>query len=301
MGPALSVLIPTRNRAALLEECLHTLFTQDYPPDQWEIVVVDDGSMDATPSVLKTLEKESPVPLRAFPNPGRGVAAARNEAIRKACGELLLMTGDDILLSGSWVRAHAESHRSTPDTVAVLGHTDWDPRLGRTPILEYLDQGKQFGYRKIDDPENVKYLFFYTSNLSFKKGFLLRTGELFDESYPFAAMEDIDLGYRLSRHGLRIRYVKEAKAHHYHPVTWKDFLRRAHVVGQSSALFYSKFPELKTKGIGQRLLYGPWKRCLYGLLRPLLECVGYRPLLFRCYDVFFDYHRFLGYQAAKAR
>lgn len=299
MEPTLSVVVPTRNRALRLRECLESLFVQDYPRQDWEIVVVDDGSTDETSGLLGDLARESPVRLRAVANPGRGVAAARNEGIRQAHGDLLLITGDDIVLSRCWLGVHAQSHGGCPDTLAVLGYTEWDPRLARTPLLDYLDGGKQFGYGKIRHPEDVDYRFFYTSNLSLKKALLLRTREFFDEAYPFAAMEDIDLGYRLWRHGLRIRYVREAKAYHYHPVSWEDFLHRAHVVGQSSSRFYAKFPELRHPGSGERVLYGASKRRMYGVLRPLLEFLGFRPLLYRCYDVFFDYHRFLGYHAAK--
>jgi len=292
-----SVIIPTYNRLDVLKECLTALYAQEGAPDSWEIIVVDDGSNDGTWDLLQQEAQSAPVPLRVLKNRGKGPASARNVAIEEAHGEILVIAGDDILMQPNWLALHVAAHADDEPGLAILGHTDWDPRIEPTYLMEYLDRGLQFGYGRITDPNDVGYQFFYTSNISLRRSFLRETGELFDESYPAAALEDVDLGYRLTKKGLGIRYLKEAHAYHYHPVEWRDFLRRAYLVGKSCAVFDEKFPELRGKRSYAKPRYGVLKRWTCRAVRPVGEKLSKTKLLDRCYRVAFDCERSRGYRA----
>jgi GT2 family glycosyltransferase len=77
--PLVSVVIPTRNRAALLSDALGSLVEQDYPADRYEILVVDDGSIDDTPSVVEALaQAHSKHRLSLLRQPAKNQNAARN-------------------------------------------------------------------------------------------------------------------------------------------------------------------------------------------------------------------------------
>ncbi len=78
-------MIPTYNRREILARTLPTVFRQDFPADQCEIVIVVDGSTDGTAEMLRSLEP--PCALRILEQPNRWRAAARNAGWRAARGE----------------------------------------------------------------------------------------------------------------------------------------------------------------------------------------------------------------------
>src|SRR5690606_27849837 len=104
-------------------------------------------------------------------------------------------------------------------------YTGWHPRMRRTPFLDYLnEQGLQFGYALIRDPEDVPFNFFYTSNLSLGRERLL--AEPFDEGFPYPAWEDIETAWRLCRRGMRLVYEPRARVAHDHPTDFDRFAAR---------------------------------------------------------------------------
>jgi GT2 family glycosyltransferase len=193
-----------------------------------------------------------------------GPASARNRGVDNAKGRRILFLGDDILASPVLLSEHLEAAARQPDK-AVLGFTDWSPNLRITPFMSFLapDRGPQFCYGKIRDPNDCGYAFFYTSNLSLERRWFER--ERFDERFPYACLEDADLGYRLQKHGLKIALHRPALAWHDHMVRFRDFLQRMQQMGESNVLFYEKYPELHNDpnvipSEGYRRLDTPWRR-----------------------------------------
>ncbi|MGH9582308.1 MAG: glycosyltransferase family 2 protein, partial [Bryobacteraceae bacterium] len=92
-----TAIVPTWNRADLLQSILTNLAAQTRPPDQ--VIVVDNGSTDATALVAR----EFRVDLVAFPE-NRGFAAAVNEGVRQARGEWLLIVNNDVILEPEWLQ-----------------------------------------------------------------------------------------------------------------------------------------------------------------------------------------------------
>ena len=111
-----TVVIPTRNRANFLSEALRSALSQ--VDISFEIRVVDDGSSDATPELLKACVDTRVKPVRhASP---RGVAAARNRAAAEARGEWLAFLDDDDIWAPTWLRTGLEIAR-TRGAGAVYG------------------------------------------------------------------------------------------------------------------------------------------------------------------------------------
>lgn len=240
--PAFSVVIPTHDRIDVLGEVLDAVEGQGGAPS-FEIVVVDDGSRDGTAELLA--ERRFAVPARVLCQENRGPAAARNAGVAAASGARVAFLGDDTVPSPGWLAAHARAHRERGDeeSLAVIGYTRWHRRVRRTPFLDYINEyGLQFGYALIDDPENVPFNFFYTSNLSLARSLLV--AEPFDEGFPYAAWEDIELAYRLSRSGMRLVYEPRARVEHDHPTDLDRFCSRQEKAGYSAVVFHRLHPEL---------------------------------------------------------
>ena len=246
MPPEFSVVIPTHNRLAVLQEVLAALEAQrDVGP--FEVVVVDDGSADGTPAWLEArrVRLDSAYRLEVLVQPNRGPAAARNAGVRLARGERIAFLGDDTVPAPTWLAWHARAarERQASERLAVIGYTRWHQRMRRTPFLDYInEQGAQFGFGLITDPENVPFNFFYTANLSLSRSRLLE--EPFDELFPYAAWEDIEASYRLFRRGLRMAYERRAEVAHDHPTDLARFGERQSKAGYSAVVFYRRHPEL---------------------------------------------------------
>lgn len=209
----------------------------------FEVVVVDDGSTDGTGDWLE--HREWAVPVTVVRQENRGPATARNAGVTAARGRWAAFLGDDTVPQSGWLRAHREAHRRRGDgpDLAVLGYTAWHPRMRLTPFLEYINEmGAQFGYGIIEDPEDVPFNFFYTSNVSIHRRRLL--DEPFDLGFPYAAWEDTELSYRLDKGGLRLVYEPSAVTWHDHPTSFERFCQRQEKAGYSAVVFHRLHPEL---------------------------------------------------------
>ncbi|MBM3335736.1 glycosyltransferase, partial [Candidatus Sumerlaeota bacterium] len=260
----LSVIIPTRNRAEHLARCLDALRRQTLPPERFEVLVVDNGSEPSSLALARQAMERTPFRATLLVEPRPGPAAARNRGIENAHGHRILFIGDDILASPQLLAEHllaAERHTDC----AILGFTDWAPDLRVTPFMLYLapEHGAQFRYATIADPLNCGYQFFYASNISLPRRWL--DIERFDETFPYACLEDADLGYRLQKRGLEIVFHPLAMAYHDHLIRFRDFLKRMEQQGEGMAHLYRKFPELRSDpnmipSDGYRARFTLWRR-----------------------------------------
>ncbi len=238
----ISVIIPAKDRFEKLAVSLGIL--KEQLRDNDEIIVVDDGSLTEFPENINKFFEDKRLKLIKLEK-NMGPAFARNKAIDSAKNEILLFTGDDIYPDKGFLEAHREAHKKLNDECcAVLGKTEWHKGLKVTPFMEYITEkgGEQFAYFRLKDGQDAGYGFFYTSNISILKSFL--GSDRFDEFFPYAAYEDIELGYRLSKRGLKVIYTSKALAFHDHFVTPRQFAVRQYRAGRSFYYFAKKYPEL---------------------------------------------------------
>ncbi len=237
----LSVVVPTRDRASVLQRCLAAL-ERERPA---EVVVVDDGSTDDTPDVLGRHPW-----VHAVRQGGAGRSAAKNAGVEVASGDLVLFLDDDVIATPGLVGRHERHHARHPEEhEALLGRVTWAPELEITRHMRWLERGGPlFAYDQIDDPDDVSWRFLYTANASLKRSFL----QPFDPALPI--YEDAELGYRLSRRGLRLRYDPDALGHHLRVETPDLTERRMDEVGRAAALLHAKWPELREPPPSMRLI-----------------------------------------------
>lgn len=115
----ISVIISTRNRASYLADCLRSLAAQEGAVPH-EVVVVDNGSEDATPELLARWCREYPE-FRSTREERAGLSRGKNAGIRTARAPLLLFTDDDVIVPAGWIRSYTEFFARHPGTVVAGG------------------------------------------------------------------------------------------------------------------------------------------------------------------------------------
>ncbi len=236
MAIDISVQICTYNRRDLIAKSLDALFSQDYPRDRYEIVLVDDGSSDGTGEMIKSLD--APCRLNYSYQENAGLATARNKGIRAAMGEFILFVDDDIMASKSLLSEHVMTHRAHPKSV-VRGWVNHVDDLEKTD-----DKIPRFTM------QDISTAFFWTSNVSVAREYLEAAG-MFDETFKEYGWEDLELGLRLKSLGLKLQYNRDAVVFHYKS-RWKKsdipkLLKQARSKGRTAVLFLDKHPTMRVK------------------------------------------------------
>jgi len=192
----------TYNRAKLLGRVLEACFEQTVPLDSYEVVLVNDGSSDATSEVIEAARAHASCAFTVITQENAGLARARNRGIARARGERIIFIDDDVLPVPSFVAEHMRSHAETPAAVVRGGviETESFERLP-TPVWT---------------PANYSGNFFWTTNVSAPLAKIREVGG-FTESFREYGWEDIELGLRLRAAGVRGRFNSRALAYHYKP------------------------------------------------------------------------------------
>ena len=244
-GPSVSVVIPTYNRRAILRKTLLAFASQTLPPEQFEVIVVDDGSNDDTAAMVKQFK--SSCSLRLESQPHTGANAARNRGIQAARGSVIVLTGDDMVPEPRFLEAHLAFHRAhVSETDAMLGFIDWSPEITVTPFMRYLtapEGGQQFAFHEVKNGK-ADFRLFYTSNVSLKRSFLLRQSALFDTDFTYTAYDDTEFGYRLAKQGMQLHYNPSAVTCHHHEMTVDSFIERQRKAGHMAVVLAGKHPAL---------------------------------------------------------
>ena len=245
--PRISVLVPTFRRLDALERTLAALVDQSLSHADFEVVVVDDGSQDGTHAFLQIFSESTGMQFHYLVlKENGGPARARNFGLSRCRADVVLIIGDDIEPAKDLVATHLHSHEQNPDSEhALLGHVSFPQELKPTAFMRWLEQGGRkyfFNYQDLVPGKEAGPLFFYTCNVSVKKTLLDRTG-WFDESFPYASHEDLELGFRLAAEGMIMIYEPNAAGSHFHMLTIQGIARRIYLMGYSAELFWRKVQE----------------------------------------------------------
>jgi glycosyltransferase involved in cell wall biosynthesis len=236
-----SVIVPTRNRADRLDACLAALARQTLPAEQFEILVVDNGSTDGTPERIARWADRRPG-LRGVEEPEAGVSRARNAGIAAARGELLAFVDDDAVAEPRWLATLLGAYDRWPRVGAACGRARL--RLERRPPAWYGSfsetwySAMDFGpaARLLLDPAEVPWSLNLSARAALARevgGFPEQLGRvdgnlLSGEEFPFITA--------IRSAGMRIAYEPDAVVWHAVPadrLRLRWILRRAWVEGRS--------------------------------------------------------------------
>ncbi len=225
----LSVVIPTRNRADLLATALGSILEQDLPPDQFEVLVIDNGSSDKTKEVVEHVRSRLPN-LRYFYASEPGLHVGRHKGLKEAKTELLVYADDDIRAEPTWLSAIAENF-SDPN-VAMVGGNNYPDFKGPVPSwLEKMWAVPSMGGQMLDQlsilslPEGqraISPMLIWGCNFSIRKQVLLDAGGFHPDALPadlirFRGDGETHVSQHVISHELGC--VFDSRASVYHAVT----------------------------------------------------------------------------------
>ena len=236
MAPSLSVIIPSRDRSALLHACLAGLAGQSLERTLFEVIVVDDGSNDETPRVL--VESSTPFRLHTIRTAGLGAGAARNRGAELATASLLLFIDDDVEPAADLLAEHLAAHR-TPSVVA-LGRLDTRLRRGAGGLERHLARWwVRHDEHVREEPGRPDWTDCYGGNLSIEREAFRSVGGF---SEDLARSDDVELGFRLHLAGHRFVYLERAAATQTMDKPLRRLLRDAERAGEVAPDLYRRHP-----------------------------------------------------------
>ncbi len=305
----LSIVIPTYNRQPILAKCLQALEQQHFDANTaiagYEIVVVDDGSTDGTLDWLRAAAAALPHVVTYAQEHG-GPAGARNLGVERAQGDTIIFIDSDLVVTPCFLQAHATALRQ--------GAQD----LGSDRLFTY---GAVINTCNFEEPTSEPYkltdfsaAYFATGNVAIARHWLLEAG-LFDTQFQLYGWEDLELGVRLKKLGLKLIKCPEAVGYHWHPpfqlADIPQLIEKEIQRGRMGVLFYQKHPTWEVRLMIQmtwlhRLLWGLLslggrlnERTLAPLLQGLIDR-GQPQLALEIARIFLNWYNVQGVYAAYA-
>ncbi|MFH1722450.1 MAG: glycosyltransferase [Candidatus Altiarchaeota archaeon] len=246
-----SVVIATRNRCEKLQECLQSLEEQSLSKNDFEIIVIDDGSKDSTKIFLEEWSGEDNKRHRYFIQKHSGVATARNKGINASKGEFICITDDDCVPDERWLEELLKGY--TDEKIGgVGGKIICAPP--ETIVEKYSEDAGLINQQKFID------YFIVTANASYKKNVLIQVGG-FDEE--LISHVDTDLGIRIRLAGYILAYKESAIVCHRHRSTLFGLFYQQFWYGRGHAYLSTKYQ--KHFGVGKALFLGA-RRIAYNVV-----------------------------------
>jgi lipopolysaccharide/colanic/teichoic acid biosynthesis glycosyltransferase/GT2 family glycosyltransferase len=260
----ISIVVPAYNAADTLGICLCALNQQTVPREQYEVIVVDDGSTDGTASIAEVAG------ARVIRQTNRGTAAARNAGVEAARGALILFTDADCEPAPDWIERMAEALRD-PGVVGAKGvyRTRQQELVAHFVQLEYEDK-----YTRLVGQERIDFIDTYSA--AYRRD-VLRANDGFDEVFPF--LEDQELSFRIAQRGYKLVFQPHAAVFHRHADTVAQYFRKKFIIGFWKAQVARRYPEktfrdshtppvMKVQialiGLSGLLLVGTWLNPTFG-------------------------------------
>ncbi len=217
--PRASIVVPVYNQLQFSLACLRAL-ADCGDTTSFEVIVVDDGSSDATPRVLPSVPG-----LRYHRNARNlGFIGACNAGAELARGDFIVFLNNDTTVAPGWLDALLRTFDDHPDTGLAGSKLVYpDGRLQEAGGIVFSD-GSGWNYGRFDDPAHPRYNFVrevdYCSGaaIALRRELFLSLGG-FDDLYAPAYYEDTDLAMRVRRHGLKVRYQPASVVVHHEGVT----------------------------------------------------------------------------------
>ncbi|MDA8141155.1 MAG: glycosyltransferase [Desulfobacteraceae bacterium] len=230
----ISVIIPAYNAEKTIAACLESLIRQSLPVTAYEVIVVDDGSSDATAQIIQRF------PVTLIRQKNQGPAAARNAGAEAARGDIIVFTDSDCELEELFL-FNITRPFADPAIAGVQGRYQTRQKSLTARFCQYEIEERYEIYQR------SRYITMIgTYAAAFRRQIFLDNGK-FDTRFPIASGEDFAFSGRLAAQGYKLVFVPDAVCFHRHPETVKKYFRQKYFRAYWRNLLY----KLNSKAILQ--------------------------------------------------
>jgi len=223
-----SVIVPVRNGERVIHRCLDALSTQDLPASDYEVIVVDDGSTDDTPDIVRRY----PGVRLIQQSPGSSFIA-RNRGLAAAQGDIILFTDADCRPKPDWARRLATALEESEAAGAKGAYVSEQQSL----VARFVQIEYETKYVQLAQQESIDFIDTYAA--AYTRAVLKDAGG-FDERFPL--LGDQELSFRVAERGYKMVFVPEAVVGHLHADSLGGYARKKFRIGYWKALVLSKHP-----------------------------------------------------------
>ncbi len=235
--PKFSIIIPTYNRVSLLKKLVDSISNLGQSSEEYEIIIVNDGSTDETNSYLDGLEHESNIKVVHQEN--AGPTTARNSGAKVASGEILVFVDDDCTVPSDWLTSIENS--LVKNSAALIGGANKNLVDEKITSRVYQQINAYFQNKRNSVTGKASYLM--TNNMAcWKSTFEKYSG--FDERFSIGG-EDREFAIRLINAGEKVVYEPGLFINHYHSFSFISFLFQFYRFGRGSHLLFNVVDEQK--------------------------------------------------------
>jgi len=235
--PLISVIIPTYNKGPLLVRTLQALSQQTVPPDDVEVLVIDDGSTDGTEAVVAGSSSDDR--LRYVRQDNLGAGSARNHGAQLAQGDILVFLDADIVLDSDALAVHQDAHSQFDRSLMISRILPMTPNPHGLEDLLFQETMDFGGTDKV-----MTWRHAITQCLSIRREHFVEVGG-FDTN--LRRCQDIEFGYRAVQQGLLVRYLSQCHARHNHSMSLDERCRVERNNHRGYAALFRKHPGLTTE------------------------------------------------------
>jgi len=251
MCKLISIIIPVRDGESTVEKCLLSIKGLNYPKEKMEVIVIDDGSRDRTPEILKKIND-----IIVIRTSGIGPSNARNIGIKKAKGNFIAFTDADCMVDKDWINELLKGFKD--ENIVGVGGNQLSPldevSFGRKVQNFLKAMGFLGGYMK-SAKDMVKVKHNPLCNSMYRKTVFETVGYFEEHLWPG---EDVEFDYRIRKRGLKLVYNPQAIVYHYRTDSLGKFASMIYRYGKSSGGYLTK-----KLGFYRKLSYEPILLWLY--------------------------------------
>lgn len=235
-----SVVVPAYNSAKTIGNAVEALLAQDYPKENLEIILVDDGSDDETGEIVKKY------PVKYLYQKNKGPAVARNLGWKFSSSNIVCFTDSDCVPEKDWISKIIKAY--TSEQIAGVGGS-YDIVNSESLFASCIHE--EIVQRHLKMPKEVNYLGAF--NVSYRRSILEEVGG-FNESYSDASGEDNDVAYRVVKKGYTLIFDKNIRVGHYHPTSLLRYLKQQFKHGFWRMKLYKDHPDMSKGDVYAGLL-----------------------------------------------
>ncbi len=263
-----TVIIPARNASDTISACLLAVTQQNEMrlEEDYEIIVVDDGSTDDTARIAQSFEG-----VKVISQPNAGPAAARNRGAREARGEILVFTDSDCVPDSNWLKTILNRF-ADPQVVGVKGVYSTGSQL---PVSRFVQMEYEYKYERMKRLESIDFIDTYSA--AYRRNVFLENGG-FDPIFPVPSVEDQEFSFRLARKGYRLVFEPAAKVSHRHDKSIREYFVRKFWIGYWKAVMINWLPE-KAFHDSHTLPSQRWQIIFLGLLLISIPWTFFAPMV----------------------